>query len=395
MGQSRTWSESELDLLTKLKIETPSWGYANSGTRFGSFKTPGSARTIWEKLVDAGQVHKLTGLAPSVAVHIPWDKVDDYEKLGAFAKEQGVEIGSINPNLFQDQDYRLGSLTNLDESIRQRAIDHCIECIEIMKKVGSKTVSLWLPDGTNYVGQGDLITRKHLLEDSLKKIYGALPSDATLLVEYKFFEPAFYFTDLFDWGVALLHCQKLGPQAKVLVDLGHHAQGVNIEAIVAYLIDEKRLGGFHFNNRKYADDDLIVGSTNPFELFCIFYEIIAAHRRDSSLEIAYMIDQSHTIEPKVEAMLQSVINVQNAYAKAILIDFEALEEAQKAGDVLLSHRLLKTAFEADVTDFVIAGREKVKVAADPISTYRQSGYQEEKARERAQPIEGAGGGLGS
>ncbi|HEY6408387.1 MAG TPA: L-rhamnose isomerase, partial [Ktedonobacteraceae bacterium] len=291
--------------MQQFSIETPSWGYGDSGTRFKVFHWPGAASILSEKLADAAQVHKFTGICPSVAIHIPWDKEDDWQAVKAYANALGLSMGAVNPNLFQEDIYRFGSLCHFDKTVRQQAIEHVIECIQIAQAVGSDVISLWLADGTNYPGQDDLRRRRHRLLDSLQAIYAALPAGTRLLIEYKFFEPGFYSTDLPDWGTSLLMAQKLGPQAEVLVDTGHHPQGTNIAQIVAQLLDEDRLGGFHFNDRKYADDDLIAGSVNPFELFCIFNEIVAAgvEGNTNANRIAYMIDQSHNIEPKIEAML--------------------------------------------------------------------------------------------
>jgi len=370
------------------RIETPSWGYGNSGTRFKVFPWPGAARTIQEKLQDAAQVHRLTGIAPSVALHIPWDQVDDWRALREYAASLGLTIGAINPNLFQDDAYQLGSLCHPDAQVRRRAVAHILECCQICQETGSTLLSLWLADGTNYAGQDDLRARKHRLQEALAEVYAALPTGVRLLVEYKFFEPAFYHTDLPDWGLAYATCLKLGPQAQVLVDTGHHAHGTNIEHIVAILLDEGRLGGFHFNARKYADDDLIVGSVNPFELFLIFNELVAAeHSGDPTAaacarNVAYMIDQSHNIEPKVEAMIQSVVNCQVAYAKALLVDRKALAERQANGDVLGAHRVLLEAYETDVRPLLAEVREEMGLAPDPIAAYRASGYQEKIAAER-------------
>jgi L-rhamnose isomerase / sugar isomerase len=375
-------NQSMMESLKKQSIETPSWGYGNSGTRFKTFPAPGAARDVWEKLEDAGEVHRLTGIAPSVAIHIPWDQPDDWGKLLGFAAQQGVEIGAVNPNVFQDEQYRLGSIANPDAKVREKAVNHILECIEIMKLTGSRDLSLWFADGTNYAGQDDFRSRKHRVRESLERVYAALPTNTRLLLEYKFFEPGFYFTDLSDWGVALSHCQALGERAQILVDLGHHAQSANIEAIVAFLLDEGRLGGFHFNARRYADDDLIVGTTNPLELFCIYAELVGAERSNDALtkstaqRVAYMIDQSHNIEPKLEAMVQSVLNCQEAYAKALLIDFEALQTAQTSGDVLESHRILMRAFKTDVTELLESVREEMGVPVDPIRAHRASGYLE-------------------
>ncbi len=361
-------------------IETPSWGYGNSGTRFKVFPWAGAARNIHEKLADAGYIHKLTGIAPSVAIHIPWDKVDDYDALAQYADEQGVSIGAVNPNVFQDEQYKLGSVTNPSGSVREEAIAHMVECCEIMGKVKSGLLSLWFADGTNYAGQDSIRERKHRLESGLAEVYKALPADSRMLIEYKFFEPAFYHTDLADWGTAYATAIKLGPQAQVLVDTGHHAQGTNIAHIVAFLLDENRLGGFHFNARRYGDDDLIVGSTNPFELFEIYAELVSAG--ESAKDVAYMIDQSHNIEPKLEAMLLSVLNCQTTYAKALIIDFNTLAQFQQAGDVLGGHRVMVDAFETDVRPLLMQVREEMGIHPDPIAAYRADNYAQKVAQER-------------
>jgi L-rhamnose isomerase / sugar isomerase len=372
--------ESELlDRLTRLEIETPSWGYGNSGTRFHVYPWPGAARDVRERIDDAALVHRLTGCCPSVALHIPWDAVDDYRDLRRYAEEQGVRIGAINPNLFGDDAYRLGSLCNPDAGVRARALAHCRECVEIAQEVGSTIVSLWLADGTNYPGQDDLRARRRRLLDGLEKLYALLPEGMRLLVEYKFFEPAFYSTDLPDWGTAALVCRRLGSQAQVLVDTGHHPQGTNVEQIVAVLLAEGLLGGFHFNNRKYADDDLIVGAIDPFELFRIMREIAHAEAPE---RIAFMIDQSHNVEGKIDAMIQSVSNIQTAYAKALLVDEERLTAAQGDGDVLGAHRVLMEAFEADVRPLLARLRERVGVDPDPVEAFRRSGHAERLAHER-------------
>jgi L-rhamnose isomerase / sugar isomerase len=364
--------------LEGLEIETPSWGYGNSGTRFHVYSWPGAARDAYERIADAAVVHRFTGCCPSVAVHIPWDAVDDYGALRRFAEEQGIRIGAVNPNLFGDDAYRLGSFCHPDASVRARAVEHCRDCIEIAAELGSTIISLWLADGTNYPGQDDLRERHARLVDGLEKVYAALPEGMRLLVEYKFFEPAFYSTDLPDWGTSALVCRRLGPKAQVLVDTGHHPQGTNIEQIVALLFAEGLLGGFHFNNRKYADDDLIVGSIDPFELFRIMFEIA----REGSSGIALMIDQSHNIEGKIDAMIHSVENIQTAYAKALLVDCNRLREAQADGDVLGAHRTLVDAFETDVRPLLAALRERVGVDRDPVEAFRRSGHAERLARER-------------
>jgi L-rhamnose isomerase/sugar isomerase len=368
-----------LERLGRLAIETPSWGYGNAGTRFHVYPWPGAARTVWERIDDAALVHRLTGCCPSVALHIPWDRVDDWSALRSYAEERGLRIGAINPNLFGDDAYRLGSICNPDPQIRERALAHGRECIEIAQTLGSTLLSLWLADGTNYPGQDDLRGRYARLRNGLAELYASLPSGLQLLVEYKFFEPGFYSTDIPDWGTAALVCRELGPQALVLVDTGHHPQGTNVEQIVAVLLSEELLGGFHFNNRKYADDDLIVGSIDPFELFRIMREIAAA---DAAESVALMIDQSHNVEGKIDAMIQSVLNIQTAYAKALLVDEARLAEAQLAGDVLGAHRILLEAFETDVRPLLARFRAQLGIAEDPVAAFREGGYGAALARDR-------------
>jgi L-rhamnose isomerase/sugar isomerase len=373
--------------LAAFAVETPSWGYGDSGTRFGVFPQPGRPRDVFEKLADAAEVHRLTGTAPAVALHFPWDAVDNLDELRGHIAESGLRTGAVNPNLFQDPDYKLGSITNPDPGIRRKAIEHLIECVQIADELGSTAQSLWLADGTNYAGQDDLRARRARLADGLAELYRALPETQELLVEYKFFEPAFYATDIGDWGSALLLCQALGPRARVLVDLGHHAQGVNVEQIVAILAREDRLGGFHFNNRKYADDDLIVGSVNPLELFLIFAELSAGEAALPRLTI----DQSHNVEAKVEAMVLSVLNLQESYVKSLLIDRVALAQAQRDGDVLRGHELLLDAHNTDVRPLCAKVREELGAAADPIGDLRASGYAERMAQQR--PTDPAGAGV--
>lgn len=368
--------------LKALKVETPSWGYGDSGTRFKVYKQNGVPRNPFEKFEDAAQVHKLTGVCPSVAIHIPWDKVDDYAKLKQHAADLGVSIGAVNPNLFQEDDYIFGSVTNSNEAIRRKATDHLLECVDIAKTVGSDVLSLWFADGSNYPGQVDIRARKAWMYEALKEMYGAMTPSMRMLIEYKFYEPAFYHTDLADWGMAFNLANKLGPQAEVLVDTGHHPQGTNIEHIVTYLLDENKLGGFHFNSRKYGDDDLIVGSVNPYELFLIFYQIIDAANdknpqiRQAADNIAYMIDQSHNIERKIPAMLRSVLNVQTQYAKALLINLDEVRDAQVRQDVLGAEDAVRKAFEFDVTPLLQAVREEIGVPVDPMKAYLESGYDE-------------------
>jgi L-rhamnose isomerase / sugar isomerase len=371
-------------------VETPSWGYANSGTRFKAFAWPGAAVTTRQKIDDAAVVHKMTGIAPSVAIHIPWDKPEDgdYVAMREYAEEKGVRIGAVNPNVFQDDEYRLGSFGNPSPGIQSRALEHMLECCDIMLRTGSDLLSLWFADGTNYAGQDSLRGRKRRFEDNLRQVYAHLPEKGRLLLEYKLFEPAFYSTDVPDWGTSYAFCLKLGERAQVLVDLGHHAQGVNIEQIVAFLLDEGRLGGFHFNNRKYADDDLMVGTVNPFELFLIYNELTAAALgkaepgRTTAHKVAYMIDQSHNIEGKIAPMIFSVLNCQDAYAKSLIVPQGRLAEAQLAGDVLSAHRILVEAFRTDVRPLLAQVRSEMGVPVDPLVTYYSSGYEEQIRKER-------------
>ncbi len=369
--------------LKQQHIETPSWGYGNSGTRFGVFEQPSAARNAAERLEDAATVHRFTGVAPTVALHIPWDKTDDWGALKQYAADVGIGIGAINPNVFQDQVYKLGSVCNPNADIRRLAIDHMLECVDIIEKMGSDLLSLWFADGTNFPGQANFRKRKQWMTEALGEVYDALPDATRMLIEYKFFEPAFYHTDLADWGAAYLMATKLGPKAQVLVDLGHHPQGTNIEFIVAYLIDEGKLGGFHFNCRKYADDDLTVGSINPQELFLIYTELVAAELDpETETDIAYMIDQSHNLKPKVEASIQSVCNLQKAYAKALLVDREALAEAQDAADLVEAESILQRASETDVNPLLEQVRLEMGRDPHPLTAYRKSGYYEKISKAR-------------
>lgn len=368
--------------IKELKVETPSWGYGDAGTRYKVFKQLGMPRNLYEKLDDAAIVNKFTGVCPSIAVHIPWDKVDDYEDAGNYAKEKGLRIGAVNPNLFQDDEYMLGSVCNADPVIRQKAIDHMIECVDIARKFNSKEISLWFADGTNYPGQGSFMNRKAWMIEALQALGEAMDDDMRMYIEYKVFEPAFYHTDINDWGMAMLLANKVGEKGMVLVDLGHHAQEVNIEHIVANLIDEGKMGGFHFNNKKYADDDLIVGSVKPYELFLIFNEIIDASLIEKTSacakDISYMIDQCHSIEPKVPAMIRSVMNVQTAHAKALLVDRKALAKAREENDVLGAEACIRDAFETDVRPLLAKVREEMGIDTDPMKAYLASGHEEVK-----------------
>src|ERR1700678_2858713 len=358
------------------QIELPSWAFGNSGTRFKVFAQPGVPRTPYEKADDAAQVHKYTGVAPSMAVHIPWDKVDDYEALAAHAKRGGIRIGTVNANVFQDDDYKLGSVCNPDPRVRAKGLAHLMECVDVMDATGSRDLKLWFADGTNYPGQDDIAARQDRLAEALRAVYERLGPDQRMLLEYKLFEPSFYTTDVPDWGTSLLHCTALGPQAQVVVDTGHHAPGTNIEFIVALLLRAGRLGGFDFNSRFYADDDLMVGAADPFPLFRILRGVIRADALKAAAGVAFMLDQCHNIEPKIPAQIRSVMNVQEATAKALLVDTEGLGQAQLAGDVLAANAALMDAYNTDVRPLLAALREERGLAPDPVAAYLASGYGE-------------------
>jgi L-rhamnose isomerase/sugar isomerase len=368
--------------LERQAIELPSWAFGNSGTRFKVFAQPGVPRDPYEKLADAAQVHAVTGLAPSVALHIPWDAVDDFDKLGRHAEDLGVRLGTINTNTFQDDDYMLGSLTHVDERIRAKAVAHALECVEVMAVTGSRDLKVWLPDGLNYPGQADLRDRQDRLADSLAQIYAGLAADQRLVLEYKLFEPAFYATDVPDWGTSLLHCLALGDRAVVCLDTGHHAPGTNIEFIVMVLLRQGRLGAFDFNSRFYADDDLMVGAADPFQLFRILYEVVRGGGYDEGTEICFMLDQCHNIEAKIPGQIRSVLNVQEMTARALLVDGEALAAAEQAGDVLAGNAVLMDAFYTDVRADLANWREGRGLPADPVDAYRRSGYAERIMAER-------------
>ncbi|AQU65536.1 L-rhamnose isomerase [Streptomyces niveus] len=353
-------------------VETPSWAYGNSGTRFKVFARPGVPRTPEEKLDDAARVHAHTGVAPTVALHIPWDKVDDYGALAAYARERGVRLGTVNANVFQDDDYKLGSVCHPDAAVRRKALGHLMECVDIMDATGSRDLKLWFSDGTNYPGQDDIRARQDRLSEALAAVYERLGDDQRMLLEYKLFEPAFYATDVPDWGTAYAHCLRLGEKAQVVVDTGHHAPGTNIEFIVAILLREGKLGGFDFNSRFYADDDLMAGAADPFQLFRIMYEVIRGG--GFTPDIAFMLDQCHNIEEKVPAVIRSVMNVQEATAKALLVDAEALAAAQRDGDVLAANAALMDAYNTDVRPLVAEVRAELGADADPVAAYHASGY---------------------
>ncbi|MCW3839913.1 L-rhamnose isomerase [Micromonospora yasonensis] len=365
------------------RIETPSWAYANSGTRFKVFPQEGVPRNPYEKIADAAMVHRLTGVAPTVALHIPWDRVDDYADLATYAADQGVALGAINSNVFQDSDYKLGSVTNPDPGVRRKAIDHLLECVDIMDRTDSRDLKLWFSDGTNYPGQDDIRARQDRLAAALRETYDRLGDGQRLLLEYKLFEPAFYTTDVPDWGTAYAHCLELGPKAQVVIDTGHHAPGTNIEFIVAFLLRAGKLGGFDFNSRFYADDDLMVGAADPFQLFRIMYEIVRGDALRPEAGIAFMLDQCHNIEPKIPAIIRSVLNVQEATAKALLVDADALAAAQQAGDVLGANAVLMDAYHTDVRPLLAELRVELGLDPDPMAAYARSGYFDRIRAERA------------
>jgi len=379
--------------LDRFEIETPSWGYADTGTRFGKFLQDAAATTIEEKLADAAEVHRHTGCCPSVALHVLWDFPEGTapESIAEKAKALGIRIGSINPNVFQDACYKWGSVGNRDPEIRRRAVRHILDSIDLAEGVGSEILSLWFADGTNYPGQASLRRRKRWFEEALRAVHEAMPSGMTMLVEYKPFEPAFYHTDIADWGMAYVLARYAGPRAKVLVDTGHHLPGCNVEQIVAFLLDEGMLGGFHFNDRKYADDDLTMGSIDPYQLFRIFHEIVAWEReKKRDLPIAYMVDQSHNLKPKIEAMIETVTAAQEHFAKAWTVDSEALERARERDDVVMAERALREGFATDVRPFLREWRRARGLPEDPLVTFRESGYAERAASERGPRKTGAG-----
>ena len=385
-------SPEPLNLLKTQTIELPSWAFGNSGTRFRVFTTAGVPRDPYEKIDDVAQVNAFTGITPRVSLHIPWDKTDDYDALRRHAEDRGIRIGTINSNVFQDDDYKLGSLTNPDERVRAKAIAHHLECIDIMRATSAPALKIWLPDGTNYPGQDSIRERQDRLADSLSQIYAALDDDQLLVLEYKFFEPAFYHTDVPDWGTSLVHCLSLGERAKVVLDTGHHAPGTNIEFIVAQLVRLGRLGAFDFNSRFYADDDLIVGAADPYQLFRIMNEIVAAGALASDSGVNFMLDQCHNLEEKIPGEIRSATNVQEATAKALLVDREALKAAQLAGDVLAANDIFIDAFNTDVRPMLAELRESQGLAPDPMRAFLDSGYLE---RIRSERVGGNAAGWGA
>jgi L-rhamnose isomerase/sugar isomerase len=370
------------EVLRTQRIELPSWAFGNSGTRFKVFPQRGVPRDPFEKIDDAAQVHRYTGVAPSVAIHIPWDKVDDYAALARYATDRGVGLGTVNANVFQDNDYMLGSVTNPDPAIRKKALAHLLECVDIMDETGSRDLKLWFSDGTNYPGQDSIRARQDRLAEALAAVYERIGPAQRLVLEYKLFEPAFYTMDVPDWGTSYAHCVQLGERAVVCVDTGHHAPGTNIEFIVAFLLRAGKLGAFDFNSRFYADDDLMAGAADPFQLFRILFEVRDGGGFDPSAGIAFMLDQCHNIEPKIPGQIRSVLNVQEATAKALLVDVDALAERQSAGDVLGANAVLMDAYNTDVRPWLAELRAERGLDPDPMAAYGRSGYAERIVAER-------------
>lgn len=376
--------------LTAQGIELPSWAFGNSGTRFKVFQTPGTPRDPFEKIADAAEVNRVTALAPSVALHIPWDKVDDFSVLRRYAEDLGVQLGTINSNTFQDDDYKFGALTHEDAGVRRKAIDHHIECIDVMDATGSRDLKVWLAEGSNYPGQADMRGRQDRLQDSLQQIYARLTGEQRLVLEYKFFEPSFYHTDVPDWGTSYVQVAALGERALVCLDTGHHAPGTNIEFIVMQLLRLGKLGSFDFNSRFYADDDLIVGAADPFQLFRILFEVIRGGGLNNP-DVAFMLDQCHNVEKKIPGQIRSVLNVQEMTARALLVDSEALRAAQLSGDVLAANAVFMDAFYTDVRPALAAWREERGLPADPMAAFAASGYQEKIEAERVGGVQAGWG----
>jgi L-rhamnose isomerase / sugar isomerase len=386
-------SDRIVSALDRFRIELPSWGFAQTGTRFGKFLQPAAAATLEEKFSDAGQVHALTGACPTLALHVLWDfpaGLDSVSAVGALADRYGVRAGAINPNVFEAQEYKYGSFANPDPSVRERAQQHVRDSVVIARHVGSRDISLWFADGSNYPGTANIRQRKHWFEVGLRAAHAALDGDQRLLVEYKPFEPAFYHTDIADWGMALHLARTAGPRARVLVDTGHHYSAQNIEQIVAWLLDERMLGGFHFNDRRYADDDLTLGSIDPYQVFRIFHEIhFFEWEKGDPADIAYMIDQSHNLKGKIEAMIQTVVVAQQLFAKAALVDHAALARAQKQCDLVAAETLLQDAFATDVRPTIVEWRRAQGLPEDPLAAFRENGYLERITAERRHRLAGA------
>jgi L-rhamnose isomerase / sugar isomerase len=385
--------ELALKVLDSFRIELPSWGFSNTGTRFGKFVQASAAATIAEKIADAGVVHRLTGCCPSVAVHALWDFPNGAADVPAVleaAERHQVRIGAINPNVFEDQCYKNGSLGNPDTNVRDKALSHIFDCIEIQRVTGSRDLSLWFADGISYPGSGSIRARKQWFTDGLKTIHAALTGEQRMLIEYKPFEPAFYATDIADWGMSWIFCKNCGPRAKVLVDTGHHYQAQNVEQIVAWLLSEDMLGGFHFNDRRYADDDLTLGCMDPYQVFRIFHEICYfTWEKGQAPDIAYVVDQSHNLKNKIEEMIQTASNAQELFLKAAIVDHEKLAACQAKGDIVDAEECLREAFFTDVRPMIRAWRESKGLAVDPLTAFRQSGYLAEITKQRTERNKGS------
>jgi L-rhamnose isomerase / sugar isomerase len=385
--------EAARKALDKLKIELPSWGFANTGTRFGKFIQPAAATTIEEKFSDAAQVHAFTGAAPTLALHVQWDLpngLKDVDQVERLVKTFAVKAGSINPNIFQNQEYKYGSVGNPDPAIRRMALDHILESVAIADGLGSRDVSPWFADGSNYPGTQNIRARIRHFEEALREIHDALRPGQRLLIEYKPFEPAFYHTDVADWGMAFLLAKHSGPQSFVLVDTGHHYQAQNIEQIVAWLLHHDMIGGFHFNDRRYADDDLTLGSIDPYQVFRIFHEILMYEwETGATADIAYMVDQSHNLKGKIEAMIQTVCTAQELYARAAMVDHERLARLQNDCALVDAEETLRSAFWQDTRTLVSQWRKEKGLPADPMQAFRESGYLERITRDRRERNLGA------
>lgn len=371
--------------IKNMVIELPSWAVGNSGTRYGTFRDKGAARTVWDKIDDCAEIQRVLGICPVMASHVLWDVTEDgrYTPVREYAEERGMRIGTVHPNTFAGQEFRFGSLCSPIKEVREQTAAHFKDCVKMAREMGSKVIGMWIADGTNYPGQDSLRERKQRLFDGLKVLYDELDDDMEMVLEYKPFEPFFYTSDVQDWGMSKLMCDKLGDKAKVLVDLGHHLDGVNIEQIISILLDEDKLGGFHFNNRRYADDDLISGTVKPLEMFMIFKEIVDARKDGINADITYMLDQSHNIEPSLEGIIYSVMNIQTAYAKSLIIDRKSLKEAQAANDVIKTNRIIMEAFNTDVEPLIATCRNEMGLSdVDPVNNYRNGGWAKKIAEAR-------------
>ncbi|TAH36921.1 MAG: L-rhamnose catabolism isomerase [Planctomycetota bacterium] len=389
-------AEELLRLASGFAVAVPSWGVGTGGTRFARFPGPGEPRDVLEKLDDCATVHALVRCTPTVSLHIPWDAPEDAAELAEYARERGLGFDAMNSNTFQDQagqahSYKHGSLTHTDPAVRRQAIEHNLRCIDIGRRLGSKALTLWIGDGANLPGQHNFRDALERYLDSARRIYAALPADWRLFLEHKLYEPAFYATVLNDWGTSYWCARELGPQALCLVDLGHHAPNTNIEMIVSRLIQFGKLGGFHFNDSKYGDDDLDSGSIHPFQLFLIFHELVDAAQRDSAFHPAYMLDQSHNVTDPLESLMASAMELQRAHVQALLVDRAALRRHQEANDALMAHRSLKEAFTTDVAPLLAEARRRAGGAIDPVGCFRASGYRARKDAERPQARRGGSG----